>query len=86
MSRGSELTPTEQRIYNLLRDGEEHGYSELFACLSDDMAGITAVQFHLSKLRSKLPPGDLIVCVYKGHSKAYRYVGHVRYPRMIQDE
>lgn len=48
------LTPTEQRIYDYLADGEGHTKDELVALLDDDMAGDSAVRFHTYRLRLKL--------------------------------
>lgn len=55
------LTPTEQRFYDLLKDGKPHGILELRALLWDELASVSTVRVHVSHLREKLR-GSFIVC------------------------
>lgn len=67
------LTPIEQRMFNILSDGNDHTREELYACLSDDMALLAAIRPHLSNLRKKLPSSFDIVCLASSHSGPARY-------------
>lgn len=51
-----EFTPTEKRILNVLADGKPHEVEELRACLDDELAGETALMFHIFRIRKKLKP------------------------------
>lgn len=68
------LTSTEQRIYDMLCDGLPHSRVEIHTCLPDNLSEITAIQFHLSKIRQKLPPGQAILIEHKSRSVHYRLV------------
>lgn len=50
------ITPVQQKMFNLLRDGQPHSLEEFKALLWDDQAldPISAIRMHLSKLRSYL--------------------------------
>lgn len=67
------LTPTEQRIFDCLKDGEAHLVHEI-KMLIDELASPTAVQMHISRLRSKLPSGVLILHEAKERRYWYRLV------------
>lgn len=71
---GSKFTPTQRRMLTILADGKAHTRQELFACLSDDMADLSAIKWHLSKLREKLRPmGQDVICEINMGIK-YRHV------------
>lgn len=55
------LTPTERRIFNVLGDRLPHSAEELKGCLDDELAGYTAVPFHISQLRDKLEDHGLTI-------------------------
>ena len=74
-SNGNGYTPTERRMLELLKDGLPHTRQELHACLEDDLAGITAIQAHLSRIRKRLRGiGEEIVCEYYLRTLHYRHV------------
>lgn len=56
------LTPTEQRIINLLSDGYPHHRLDLMALLNDDMTSFKTLAVHIFNLRKKLrPTGEDII-------------------------
>lgn len=75
-------SPTERLIYSVLQDGCPHGLRELFGCLSapppdngsrlDLKTARSALNFHLSNLRKKLPAGQVIDCVLIHHRVNYQ--------------
>ena len=76
-----QITPTQQRILNVLNDGDTHTREELFECLEDDLAGKSAVQCQVSRLRSILKPQGLIIdCVYRSRRWLYRMSRHLASP------
>jgi len=69
------FTPTQQRIMDLLSDGKPHCKDELQKCLSDELAGDTAVGFHLTAIRKVLSKrNEGVLCVLVNRKIAYRYV------------
>jgi DNA-binding response OmpR family regulator len=48
------LTPIQRRMFTVLRDRHFHTRQELHACLDDELAALTSIQFHISRLRAKL--------------------------------
>jgi hypothetical protein len=59
-----EFTPTEKRILNVLRDGQNHTKQELLACLNEDMPSKRLLSVTLFRIRKKLKTiGHDIVCV-----------------------
>jgi hypothetical protein len=69
------LTPTEQRIANVLADGMPHRRRELLACLQDPEAELNALRVHLCNLRAKLRPiGQDILCELSDRGLFYRQV------------
>ena len=68
-------TPTERRMLELLRDGLPHSREDLHSCLDDDLSQLTAIQYHLSRIRGKLSLiGEDIICEYYKRSFYYRHV------------
>lgn len=65
------LTPIQQRILQLLSDGRSHARAELHACLDDELAMLTSLKFHVSRLRQKLrPTGRTVHCEIQ-HGTSY---------------
>lgn len=61
------LTPTEQRILDLLADAQSHTYDEILHLLDDgEYNGRTSVKTHISTLRSKIVGNALTVVCFKG--------------------
>ena len=48
------LTPTEQRLIDLLADGNVHSQQDMLGCLSDELASVDALNTHLCRLRGKI--------------------------------
>lgn len=70
-----ELTPTQQRIMNLLSDGLSHTRNEIHMCLSDNLSARSALKFHITAIRKYLEPrGETVLCVVSNGPIAYRYV------------
>ena len=73
------LTPTERRIYDVLKDGEPHLQCEIYDCLDDNGSQHNTIRVHLSNLRSKLPSGHELICQFIRRRREYRIVQRV-YP------
>lgn len=54
VSASNGYTPTQRRILAVLADGLCHSAEELRGCLEDDLAGPTALRYHISEVRHKL--------------------------------
>ena len=77
-------TPTQQRIWNVLKDGYPHSYHELFSCLADPegaaidrTAGRAVLQNMIKDLRKKMPTDLIIDQVCVGYSRCYRLARHI---------
>ena len=69
------LTPTEQRIMDLLGDGMPHTKKEMVSCLADPMGGEDNVKPHLHGLRKKLlAKNETVLCVLVDRRVKYRWV------------
>lgn len=68
------LTPTQQRMYDVLQDGGEHGAAELVKCLDDEYAASSTISIHIAALRRHLGQHGLsIACIQiPGHEASYR--------------
>lgn len=72
-----QLTPTEQRLYDILSDGLAHPAAQLFATLGDDMTDAVTLRMHISNLRAKLQRhGRDVVARQNGHT-SYRLVRYL---------
>jgi DNA-binding CsgD family transcriptional regulator len=71
------FTRTEQKILERLSDGMPHRAEDLFCCLWDEIGSVSAVRFHVSNIRKRLPPGEDIVCRPTNGRGTYAYT-HVR--------
>lgn len=68
----AKFTPTQQRILAVLEDGYAHPVSELQTCLDDELAGHSALLFHISTLRKTLKRmGQDIIAKHNGRGKAH---------------
>lgn len=69
------FTPTEKRILTVLSDGLPHTRQELHRCLSDELAELSAIQPHISRIRRRLQnKGQDIVCVLCNRQIQYQHV------------
>lgn len=67
------FTATEQRILDILNDGEGHTRDELMKCLEDELARPGALHDHLKRMRRKLLRiNQTICCVAPGKKRMYR--------------
>lgn len=72
-----ELTPTQQRIYDLLKDGKPHAPTEIRECLWDELGHVKNIKKHIHLLRKALKPegkGILVDYVPPGRRLHYRQV------------
>ena len=46
------MTPVQSRIWQLLQDGQEHSREDIHKCLWDDQSPISAVNYHITQLRT----------------------------------
>ena len=75
------LTPTEQRIWDLLSDGYSHRREELIGCLYDEKNGKANLSCHITNLRGKVrPEGWDITCESRMDSTWYRRYWHAEDP------
>lgn len=70
------FTPTQERILATLDDGNPHPAAELRSCLDDELAGNTALHFHVSVIRKKIRPA--------GQDIATHRVGRVTYYALVR--
>jgi hypothetical protein len=70
-------TPTQQRMLEVLSDGQLHRPEELRACLNDDLQPIKHVTTHLAGIRKnlRLVHEDIVFQIIDGE----RYYRHVRF-------
>ena len=68
----NKLTPTEQAIYDVLKDGRLHKRDRLMLCLTDELATRHCLQKHMYKLRKKLPQGIILDAVARDNTIWYR--------------
>jgi hypothetical protein len=67
-------TPTQQKIINVLSDGQPHQKRELQDCL-DELAEPNAIHVHVTLIRRKLRPvGEEILCVNRDGKSYFRHV------------
>ena len=65
----------QQRILEVLADGEPHHCDELLDCLGDELADFSALNNHLFRLRKELEDtGEAIVCELRRRQICYRQV------------
>jgi len=67
------LTPNEERLLEVLKDGQFHPGSELLECLSDGVRW-RSLSVYVCTLRKKLMKGYLILCVMREKKRGYRMV------------
>jgi hypothetical protein len=58
---GIKLTPTQQRMIDVLGDGKLHTRQELHTCLCDRLGSLNNIREHLNLLRKKLQPAGMEV-------------------------
>lgn len=69
------FSKTQQKMMTILSDGRAHTRDELKSCLWDELAQISALQPHLTKIRKQLNPrGEDIICVFKDRRICYQHV------------
>ena len=67
------FTPTQKSILEILSDGKMHRREEFKQCLSDDLAPITAIHYHISTLRAKIRGiGENIMFIRDGKQSYYQ--------------
>lgn len=69
------FTETQRKILDVLSDGMPHTKDELHACLSDELAALSAVDFHLTGIRKVIRPvGQDIICQFIDKQFKYRLI------------
>lgn len=67
------MTPTQQRMNQVLDDYKSHLREDLVACLWDEQSAPSAIQAHISGLRKVLAYiGEEIICEISGRRITYR--------------
>jgi DNA-binding response OmpR family regulator len=72
------FTPTEQKIIDLLNDGQRHLMAEMKLCLWD--GDETAVYTHVGNLRRKLRPKGLDIVCEQNPKTTYRLMRQLLSP------
>lgn len=54
--RNGLLTPTQKRMFNLLKDGKVHSIDEAFALMDDEYSELATASKHMRNLSKKLYP------------------------------
>lgn len=69
------LTPTQQRIIDILADGLPHNRKEVLKAISEDATDLNGLAVHMWHLRRKVRPfgRDIITELHRG-SISYRHV------------
>lgn len=76
-----DLTPTQQRMLELLRDEKPHNRFALQKCLRDELGSVAGIKPHLTYLRKKLKPlGYGISCDMMAGENYYRLVHFASMP------
>ena len=70
----SSYTPTQQRILDLLSDGQPHPREELLECIDDELSNPHNLPNHLCLLRKRLPADHDIICQLLRNKIHYRHV------------
>ena len=74
-------TPTEKRIINLLSDGRAHSREEIHELLEDELSPLSAINYHITNLRSKVKGrGLIILCVSVRRNLRYQLVRELSSP------
>lgn len=70
------LSPTEQRLYDTLKDGQSHSKEKLKKMLYTDNSGtgqlLIVYMCYLRKKLAHIMPGHTIICERVGHDFYYR--------------
>lgn len=80
MTLGIQLTPTQQRIYDVLKDGECHKPIELLMAV-DEQADSNNLRQHISILRGRLYEEGLLIAAHsagKAGVSSYQLVQRLR--------
>lgn len=73
------LTPTQQRIMDLLADGKGHTREELHKCMPDELSSIANLYVHVHHLNRRLKQqGQEVVSRYEDGRYLYRHVQYVK--------
>lgn len=64
-------SPIQRKMLTVLEDGEWHTTHELHDCLDDELAGKTAVPYHISIIRDKLDRNSLTVATMRMNGETY---------------
>ena len=68
-------TATQVRMLEILKDGRRHSYEELHGCLGDELAPVTAIFNHLSRMRPHLQAkGQDVICEFFERKRWYRHI------------
>jgi hypothetical protein len=69
------FTPTQQKIMDILQDGEPHKRSRLMECIPDELSSDTQLRHHMKLIRDRLRPyGQTVLCQFMNRGLYYRWV------------
>lgn len=69
------FTPTQQRMLNVLADGQAHTREELHACLEDELSAKNAIKNHITAIRKRIQPvGQDVICEWRDRKYQYRQI------------
>ena len=70
--KGVRFTPTQQRIMDLLSDGESHAKGEVRTCLWDDLGAMKNIHPHIVAIRKAIRPlGYIITIQFRARTPHY---------------
>lgn len=73
MAANGHLTPTHQRMYAVLADGEPHTRQDLQVCLWDDLSEPRTVNRHISTMRDALKARSEGIVTRREHNGVITY-------------
>jgi hypothetical protein len=68
------FTPIEQKIFDLLRDGETHHRSQLLELLDNEMAIYQNLFNHITNIRRKIQPNGLDLLCRRSNYRLVRFI------------
>ena len=75
LMNGNRLSPTQQRIMDVLSDGEEHPFEDLLPVLDDGQGSEELLRTHLKDIRKRIGPQGLDVVCRRGKYRLVRFIG-----------
>ena len=72
-----DLTPVQHKMMQMLSDGRAHSDKELHSCLTDDLAPLKAIRYHLTFVRNYLQEKQQVLITERKNGTLYYYIARV---------